>query len=70
MCTLVLGLVILAAQKLMLAFSYHSERPACSLALLAQRFGLDIVFGHPKTVKYVEMLVANHMCFCISMTED
>ena len=38
--------------------------------MLAQRFNLDIAFGHRDAVSYVETLVANHLRVCINTTED
>ncbi|KAF8514191.1 hypothetical protein BU17DRAFT_94672 [Hysterangium stoloniferum] len=57
-CTLISELVAVAKQKLMLAHDYDKTKEASSLALVSQRFALDVVFGHPETVNYVERSVA------------
>ncbi|KAF8512027.1 hypothetical protein BU17DRAFT_69389 [Hysterangium stoloniferum] len=69
-CTPISELVAVAKWKLMLAHGYDNTRAACSLALVFQRFALDVVFGHLQTVKYVETSVVSHMRICISVTED
>ena len=38
--------------------------------MLAQRFNLDIAFGHRDAVSYVETLVESHLRVCINTTED
>ena len=38
--------------------------------MLAQRFKLDIAFGHRDAVSYVETTVASHLRICINTTED
>ena len=40
------------------------------LAILGQRFGLEICLGHPEAVKYVECGVASHLRICLATTED
>ncbi|KAH7884823.1 hypothetical protein F5I97DRAFT_2039899 [Phlebopus sp. FC_14] len=40
------------------------------LALLAQRFGLQISLGHRESVAYAESAVANHMRVCVSGSLD
>ncbi|KAG2744118.1 hypothetical protein P692DRAFT_20663693, partial [Suillus brevipes Sb2] len=37
---------------------------------LAQRFGLNICFGHPDAVSYLEKAVASHSRICFSTTEN
>ncbi|KAF8490025.1 hypothetical protein BU17DRAFT_72728, partial [Hysterangium stoloniferum] len=69
-CAPISELVAVAKRKLMLAHNFDKTEAACSLALVSQRFALDVVFGHPETVEYVETSVASHMRFCISVTED
>ncbi|KAH7882242.1 hypothetical protein F5I97DRAFT_1985411 [Phlebopus sp. FC_14] len=59
----------LAAIKLKGANNDLKPSSEC-LALLAQRFGLHVTFGHPKSVAYVESGVASHMRICISVTPD
>lgn len=41
-----------------------------AFAVLSQRFGLDIAFGHRDAVRHVETSVASHLRVCIKTTED
>ena len=49
-------------------FDPYNEHQA--FAILAQRFGLNIAFGHRDAVRYVETSVASHLRYCIKTTED
>ena len=49
---------------------FHPDSDDQAFAVLAQRFGLDIAFGHRDAVRYVETLVASHLRVCIKTTED
>jgi len=40
------------------------------IAVLGQRFGLEICFGYPESVKYLERGVASHLWICLSTTAD
>ena len=40
------------------------------LAILGQRFGLEICLGHPEAVEHVEYGVASHLRICLATTED
>ena len=40
------------------------------LAILGQRFGLEICFGHPEAVEHVESGVASRLRICLTTTED
>ncbi|KAG9308729.1 hypothetical protein JVU11DRAFT_11514 [Chiua virens] len=40
------------------------------LAVLGQRFGLDVALGHPDSVGHLEKGVASHMRICLSTTPD
>ena len=40
---------------------FHPENDDQAFAVLAQRFGLDIAFGHRDAVRYVETSVASHL---------
>ena len=40
------------------------------LAILGQRFGLEICLGHPEAVKHVECGVASHLRICLATTEN
>ncbi|KAF8547557.1 hypothetical protein OG21DRAFT_905914 [Imleria badia] len=63
-------LLTLAAQKLCGSEVFNPENEDQAFAVLAQRFGLDIAFGHRDAVRYVETSVASHLRFCINTTED
>jgi hypothetical protein len=64
------SIMTIAAQKLCksLTFDIISENQA--LAILSQRFALDVCFGHPDAVSYIEKSIASHMRICYSTTED
>ncbi|KAG1775166.1 hypothetical protein EV702DRAFT_449659 [Suillus placidus] len=64
------GVMELAAQKLCKSKSFDPRVTDQALAVLSQRFGLDICFGHPDAVSYVETAVASHLRVCFSTTED
>ncbi|KAG8213468.1 hypothetical protein J3R82DRAFT_12005, partial [Butyriboletus roseoflavus] len=60
----------LAMQKLSGASQYDATNSRQALAVLAQRFGLDVCFGHHEAVQYVETSVASHLRVCITTTDD
>lgn len=60
----------LAAQKLCKSKTFDPNDTNQALAVLSQRFGLDICFGHPDAVSYLEKAVASHLRVCFSTTED
>ncbi|KAG9313113.1 hypothetical protein JVU11DRAFT_6563 [Chiua virens] len=66
------GILDLAGQKLcgvgMAGFDLRINHQA--FAVLAQRFGLDITFGHRDAVRYAKDLVASHLRVCMKTTED
>ncbi|KAG2341866.1 hypothetical protein BDR05DRAFT_431777 [Suillus weaverae] len=64
------GVMELAAQKLCKSKSFDPKVTNQALAVLSQRFGLDICFGHPDAVSYIETGVASHLRVCFSRTED
>jgi len=41
-----------------------------ALAILSQRFALDVSFGHPDAVSYVEKEIASHLRICYATTKD
>ena len=49
---------------------FHPDSDDQAFAVLAQRFGLDIAFGHRDAVRHVETSVASHLRVCIKTTED
>ncbi|KAG2095463.1 uncharacterized protein F5147DRAFT_718410 [Suillus discolor] len=60
----------LAAQKLCKSMTFHANDANQALAILSQRFGLDICLGHPDAVSYLEKAVASYLRICFSTTED
>ncbi|KAF9234793.1 hypothetical protein BU15DRAFT_65422 [Melanogaster broomeanus] len=60
----------LARHKLCGASTYDPGTTNQSLAVLGQRFALDIGFGHSEAIEHVESLVASHLRVCITVTED
>ncbi|KAG2116779.1 hypothetical protein DEU56DRAFT_984909 [Suillus clintonianus] len=59
-----------AAHKLLKSTFFDPSDTNQALAVLSQRFGLDICFGHPDAVSYVEKGVASHLRICFSTTQD
>ena len=59
-----------AAQKLSKSRVFNPTIENEALAVLSQRFVLDVCLGHPDAVSYVEKGVASHMRTCLSTTED
>ncbi|KAG1818742.1 uncharacterized protein BJ212DRAFT_1347358 [Suillus subaureus] len=64
------GIMTLAAQKLCKSKMFNPRDINQALAVLSQRFGPDICFGHLNVVSYLEKGVASHLRVCFSMTED
>ncbi|KAF9239620.1 hypothetical protein BU15DRAFT_74474 [Melanogaster broomeanus] len=60
----------LARQKLCGGSMYDPGTTRPSLAVLSQRFALDICFGHREAIEHMESLVASHLRVCITATED
>ncbi|KAG1831604.1 hypothetical protein EV424DRAFT_160503 [Suillus variegatus] len=60
----------LAAQKLCKSIEFDANDANQALAILSQRFGLDICLGHPDAVSYLEKAVASYLRICFSTTED
>ena len=63
-------LVTLAQQKLRGDKFFNPDDTKHMLAILGQRFGLEICFGHPEAVEHVKSGVANHLRICLATTED
>ncbi|KAL4064133.1 hypothetical protein V8B97DRAFT_2026162 [Scleroderma yunnanense] len=66
----VLHLAHLAGQKLCGNKAFDPSSVDQMLAVLGQRFGLEISFGHPESVERIERGVTSHMRICIATTED
>ncbi|KAG1784931.1 uncharacterized protein HD556DRAFT_1451244 [Suillus plorans] len=64
------GVLKLAGQKLCNSMVFDSMATNQALAVLAQRFALDIRFGHRDTVSYIKTAVASHLRVCFSTTEN
>lgn len=41
-----------------------------ALAVLSQRFALNVAFGHPESVKFIDTSISSFMRICISITDD
>ncbi|KAH7884939.1 hypothetical protein F5I97DRAFT_1300844 [Phlebopus sp. FC_14] len=65
-----LELLMLARDKLCGKPTFDPKDAHQAFAVLAQRFGLDIAFGHRDAVRNVETSVASHLRVCIKPTED
>ncbi|KAH7905770.1 hypothetical protein BJ138DRAFT_1130306 [Hygrophoropsis aurantiaca] len=64
------GIVATATVKLCKDNQFKPGDMDQALAVLSQRFGLDVCFGHPDSVSYLEKAVASHLRICIGTTED
>ena len=62
--------VNLAEDKLCGAHSFRSSDVNQLLAILGQRFGLEISSSHPEAVAHVEDGVANRMRVCLATSKD
>ena len=58
-----------ASQKPLSSFT-TSSIPERALVVLSQRFALDVCFGHPDAVSYIEKGVASHLRVCYTTVED
>ena len=67
---IVMELIELARQKLLNNTIFLPDDADHMLAVLGQRFGLQVCFGHVESVKHLECGVASHLRICISTTED
>ena len=45
-------------------------RAADDLAVIAQRFGLDVYFGHKEAVSFIENAIVSHARICLGTTES
>lgn len=59
-----------ASLKLCGRRSFDPKETGHVLAVLGQRFGLNITLGHPDSFAYVEAGVMNHLRICHGMTLD
>ena len=61
----------LARQKLIHGHTLEDRKltdPA--LAVSSQCFGLDMTFGHPESVKFIDTAIISHMRFCNSIIDN
>ncbi|KAF8606195.1 hypothetical protein BDV93DRAFT_604711 [Ceratobasidium sp. AG-I] len=63
-------IISLACIKLCKNIAFNPYKKAHALAVLGQRFGLDISFGHPDAVSYLQKAVASHLRICRETTVD
>ncbi|GBE88894.1 hypothetical protein SCP_1403020 [Sparassis crispa] len=62
--------VMLAKEKLCNGRTFNVHDSNQVLAVLGQRFSLDICFGHPEAAEFLETGVASHLRVCDAITED
>ena len=62
--------LITASSKLRGGESFDPQNTGHVLAVLGQRFGLSVTFGHPDSVAYLETGVASHLRICLATTLD
>ncbi|GBE88876.1 hypothetical protein SCP_1402840 [Sparassis crispa] len=60
----------LASEKLCKSLALNINDSNQILAVLGQRFCLDVCFGHPEAVEFLETGVASHLRICEATTED
>ena len=59
-----------ASSKLCGGYSFDPSKTSHVLAVLGQRFGLNVTFGHPDSVEHLENGVASHLRMCLATTLD
>ncbi|KAH7928223.1 hypothetical protein BV22DRAFT_216556 [Leucogyrophana mollusca] len=64
------GIITTAGSRLCNAANFDPTDTNQALAVLSQRFGLDVCFGHPDSVPFLETAVASHLRICTGTTED
>ncbi|OBZ74359.1 hypothetical protein A0H81_05680 [Grifola frondosa] len=64
------GLLELGKEKLLNAVSFKTNDVHHVLAVIGQRFGLRLRFGHRDSAACLEAGVSNHLLVCHSITED
>ena len=66
----VIELANLAVEKLCGSKEFSPSDTDHAIAVLGQRFGLEICLGHQESIKYLERGVASHLRICTSTTDD
>ena len=46
------------------------EKGDAGLAVLSQRFALNVAFGHCDSLRFIERAIHSHMRICVSITQD
>src|SRR6267154_3554679 len=64
------GIMTLAAQKLCKSVRFNLRDTNQALAVLSQRFDLDIRFGQHDAVSFLQKAVSSHLRVCFSTTKD
>ena len=59
-----------ASSKLCGGYDFDAQKTNHVLAVLGQRFGLNVTFGHPDSVEHLETGVASHLRVCLATTPD
>ena len=59
-----------ASSKLCGGYTFDASKTSHVLAVLGQRFGLNVTFGHPDSVEHLENGVASHLRICLATTPD
>ncbi|KAI9568063.1 hypothetical protein HD554DRAFT_2172787 [Boletus coccyginus] len=57
-----------ASSKLCGGDEFDASKMSHVIAVLGQRFGLNVTFGHPDSVKHLESGVASHLRICLGTT--
>lgn len=60
----------IASQKLCGSSDFDAGKTSHVLAVMGQRFGLNVMFGHPDSVEHLEKGVASHLRVCLAATLD
>ncbi|KAI9464849.1 hypothetical protein HD554DRAFT_2315779 [Boletus coccyginus] len=59
-----------ASAKLCGGDEFDPSKTGHVIAVLGQRFGLNVTFGHPDSVEHLESGVASHLRICLATTMD
>ena len=65
-----MSLIEIAKIKLCRNAFFDASKPDQALAVLSQRLCLEVHFGHPDAVEFLEEAVAGHLRVCIATTDD
>ena len=59
-----------ALSKLCSGDDFNAQKASHVIAVLGQRFRLNVTFGHPESVEHLENGVTSHMRICLATTMD